>query len=112
MIKVTIYKLTFEGKRRFSDSFPSSRTHNHLNIFFWVFLLETSRVAPTVKSTLHAFKRLILVFHTLSFTEHITNLLQSHIDSIFFEKCSDLAAIQCAATILVELLKHIIDDFV
>lgn len=75
-----------------------------------VFFLDRPEVRLVEGAGLDQLEELGGVVHPFGFSEHVAHLLDGHMDAVFFEQSADLTAVEGAASIMVELLEHVVDD--
>jgi hypothetical protein len=71
---------------------------------------NTSGVALAVKAVLNVFLVYVALMASSSFSEHVGDLLDCHIDLVVVQEGCDLCAVQRIVAVRVQLLKHVVYD--
>lgn len=71
---------------------------------------NASGVAFAVKAILHVFLVYVTFVASPSFSEHVGDLLDSHIDLVVVQEGCDLCEVQRIVSVRVQLLKHVVYD--
>lgn len=103
-------ELTLEGGRRLGDCLPSFGVHAHLQIEGSVLLDDASRVTLAIKTLLDHLPVNGSVVHSTGLPKHVGDLFHIHVNAVLLKQSNDLAAIERAGAIFIQLLKHVVDD--